>query len=261
MQYACKLLGMCIARILANTCGLPADVDVDEGVERDANVFAVTPTDHTLDDIFEMNVFRPIMSQVFDNIAKQMQEIEQTRSRLGLPIILLRSTTRQNIHMPSDVFWSVVVSPGQAVSQYYQRACMQDRSGKYAIEPCSSVVGDSVILCIQLYFDISNVIVYRDILTSLHTTLQTALCNFSSVLGFAPETRYTFLVHDEVLGWKTMEFPDAMLAMSMWEVLLRPSVRECCAVDYFRLSPIDVGERESDGVLLCTETRASTLCI
>jgi len=40
----------------------------------------------------------------------------------------------------------------------------------------------------------------------------------------------------------------------LWEVLLHPSVRECCAVDYFRLSRTDVEERESDGVLVCTET-------
>ena len=251
MHRSCELLRMCIARIFVAPSWLAAEVD--EGVERHTDVFAVTPADRTLDDIFELNVFRPIVSQAFDDIAKQMQEIEHTQSRLRLPIILLHSTTRQNIHMPSDAFWSVVVSPGQAVSQYYQRACMQDRSGHYAIEPCSGVVGDSVILCMELYFDISNVIVYRDILTSLHTTLQTALCNFSSVLGFTPETRYTFRVHEEDLGWQTVEFPDAMLAMSMRDVLLHPSVCECYAVDYFRLSPTDVEERECDGVLVSSE--------
>jgi len=243
---------MCIARVF--TAPFLFALDVDEGVERHADVFAMTAADHTLDNIFELNVLKPITSQAFDDIAKQMQDIDHTQSRRRLSIILLLSTAQQNIHLPSNVFWSVVLSTGQAFSKYYQRACMQDRSGHFAIEQCTGVIRDCVILCIKLYFNISNVVVYRDILTSVHTTLHDALCNFNCVLGFAPETRYTFLVHDEDLGWQAVEFPDAMLAMSMRGVLLHPSVRECCVVDYFRLSPTDVEERESDGVLVCSET-------
>ena len=241
---------MCIARVGAAPFLFAADPD--EGGGRLADVFATTMADHTLDGIFELNVLRPITSQEFDDMEQQMRDIDHTQSRLGLPI-LLHSTTRQNIHMPSDVFWSAVLSPGQAVSTFYQRACMQDRSGCFAVEPATGVVGQCVILCIELRFNISKVVVYRDILTDLQTTLRDALCNFNSVLGFAPETRYTFLVHDEDLGWQAVGFSDVMLAMSMRHVLLHPSVRECYAVDYFRLSPTNVEEIASGGVLVCSQ--------
>jgi len=212
----------------------------------------LVPTQHTppvLDTTFVLNVCKPILAASFSRIQLEIHEAEFKQLCLGLRIVPLEPTTREHIEFSSDLFWDVFVSPGQAVSVYYQRGCMQNILGMFAIEPGTAVVGQCVVLCIELYFNRLDLIAYRDILTTAETTLQSALCSFNRVMGFPEHTQYTFIHYDEGGGWTSVDVSPTMLALPIRSVLCQASVRESYSFDFFRLSPKHVQQCTARGGL------------
>jgi len=247
---------MCLERVVVSPCIVftpNEDDDINANPDNftwNTARFVMTDARPSLDTIFPLNVLRQVTLETLDDMNVKMYDLNDTRSRLRLQIILLDSTTRQNIEKCCDVFWSAFLSPKQAVSKYYEGACVQNTFGNFAIEPSMGVVGECVILCIELYFNMSNLIVYRDIMTTVDTTLRVALCNFNQVMGFPDNTCYTFLNHNDEEGWYHVDLSQAILGMSMRNVLRQLSVRQSYEVDYFRLSPKNIAQQDSDGILL-----------
>jgi len=109
-----------------------------------------------------------------------------------------RVNTRSDLCIQSNEFWHSVTTGGNIVSQYYQRGLSDN--GDYMLEPCTAVVGSRVILCIELYYNRSNHIVYRDIMTSIYATLGEVIADFNSFQGFEADVSYTFTTHTEEEG-------------------------------------------------------------
>jgi hypothetical protein len=140
--------------------------------------------------------------------------------------------------------------PGIDVSGYYRRcAASNDRGDRHIVEPCTGVCGEHVLLCIELFFDRSNTIVYRDVRTPLDTPLRTALAVYSQVQGLPPATAYTHMRLTAPLGWELAAFSQAMLDMPLRYLLQHPAVRDSYELDFFRLSPVAAHEN-STGILV-----------
>jgi len=103
--------------------------------------------------------------------------IGRIQAKLNIDIVELKNNTRSNLDVQSNEFWHVVTTSGNIVSQYYQRGLSEN--GEYMLEPSTGVVGSHVILCIELFFNRSNRIVYRDIVTSIYSTLGEVIVDFN----------------------------------------------------------------------------------
>jgi len=118
------------------------------------------------------------------------------------------------------------------------------------LSPCTSVVGRRVVLCFELYFNVSGLIIYRDLLTSLDAVLRDALTQFSVVQGLAHDVSYFYTRHTPEAGWHVIIIAAAMLDMCLHQVLRLLSVVNSNRVDYFRLSLMAVEESLSWGTLV-----------
>jgi len=133
------------------------------------------------------------------------------------------------------------------VSQYYQRGLSEN--GEYMLEPSTGVVGSHVILCIELFFNRSNRIVYRDIVTSIYSTLGEVIADFNRIQGFAVDVSYTYTTHTQDEGWEINPIPTSILSMRLDRVLRLSAIQNSNNVDFFRLSPQGVEEDEFSCVL------------
>jgi len=216
-----------------------------------------TPTafNAPLDGIFELNVLRALTPEECSDVRREVQAIHKLQSQVPFDIMRLDVTTRHEFpdatDAMSDGFWSSHETqwPRDStstvyVSKYYQRSCWHEDLQDYTLEPCTGVVGTRVILCIELFLDQSNVILYRDILTTLETTLRQALAEFNVVQGFAHDISYSYMQFTSEQGWYLLSVSEQLLDMPLSQVLSDHSVRNCNDLDYFRLSPI--GSCESD---------------
>jgi len=140
-----------------------------------------------LDRIFEVDVRKSATPEEVEYHAKLIGRIQ---TKLSIDIVELKGNTRSNLDIQSNEFWHSVTTGGNIVSQYYQRGLSEN--GEYLLEPCTGVVGSHVILCIELYFNRSNHIVYRDIVTSIYTTLGEVIADFNRIQGFAADVSYTY---------------------------------------------------------------------
>jgi len=86
-------------------------------------------------------------------------------------------------------------------------------------------------------------------LTTDDTTLGQALASFNLVQGFPLGVLYTYLAYSEEVGWENIFLPENILAMLLKDALAHPTARVCNEVDFFRLSPANVEESETSGVL------------
>jgi len=201
-----------------------------------------------LDRIFELNVFKPTTAEQFEYYTTSSEEIQK---ELSLDVVVFDENTRGNFNILMNKFWCLSTSSGNAVSKYYQRGF--DSRREYMLEPCTGVVGSQVVICIELFFNRSNHIVYRDIMTTIHMSLGEALADFNMVMGFPVGVSYSYTRHTDEDGWEVVAIPERMLAKSLKDVLRQSCVQESNDADYFRLSPQNVDESESHGTLACTE--------
>ena len=173
--------------------------------------------------------------------------VGRIQAELHIDVVELEDHTRSDLCIQSNEFWHSVTTGGNTVSQYYQRGLSEN--GDYMLEPCTAVVGSHVILCIELYYNRSNHIVYRDIVTSIYATLGEVIADFNSFQGFEADVSYTFTTHTEEEGWKIMPIPTSILSMRLDRVLRMPVIQDSNNVDFFRLSPQSVEEDAVSSVL------------
>ena len=202
----------------------------------------------TLDQIFELNVLKPTTSEEFEYYTTSSKQIQK---ELLFDVVVLDESTRGDFNILSNKFWGPSTSSGNAVSKYYHRGF--DRRSEYMLEPCTGVVGSHVLLCIELFFNRSNHLVYRDIMTTINTSLGEALADFNMVLGLPVSVSYSYTRHTEEDRCEIVAIPECMLAMSLKDVLRNASIQNSNDSDYFRLSPQDVEESESHGNFTCTK--------
>jgi len=231
---------MCKVSAMAHCTYFPFDEIAGEdvrGFERNTPFIA-------LDRIFEVNVRKSTAPEELEYHATLIGRIQ---ADLNINIVELKDHTRSNFDIQSNEFWHSVTTAGNIVSQYYQRGLSEN--GEYMLEPCTGVVGSHVILCIELYFNRSNHIVYRDIVTSISTTLGEVLADFNLIQGFAEDVSYTYTTHTEEQGWEIILIPISILSMRLDRVLRLSAIQDSNNVDFFRLSPQIVEEDEFSGVL------------
>jgi len=231
---------MCKVSAMAHCTYFPFDEIAGEdvrGFERNTPFIA-------LDRIFEVNVRKSTAPEELEYHATLIGRIQ---TDLNINIVELKDHTRSNFDIQSNEFWHSVTTGGNIVSQYYQRGLSEN--GEYMLEPCTGVVGSHVILCIELYFNRSNHIVYRDIVTSISTTLGEVLADFNLIQGFAEDVSYTYTTHTEEQGWEIILIPISILSMRLDRVLRLSAIQDSNNVDFFRLSPQIVEEDEFSGVL------------
>ena len=101
------------------------------------------------------------------------------------------------------------------------------------LEPCTGVVGSHVVLCIELFFNRTNHLVYRDIMTMIHASLGEALADFNMVMGFPVGVSYSYTRHTDEDGWEVVAIPERMLLMSLKDILRQSCVQESNDADYF----------------------------
>jgi len=180
----------------------------------------------------------------------QRDSLENLSRKLGETILTLVDTERLDFPVNDELycggFWSsqpISNSLNESIrlSQYYTSNMITKDNFFVKTEACTIVIGGNVVLPIELYFDESDVIVYRDILTNCNTTLGGALEIFNESQGFKRGTRYTYMnnINDK---WEDFHISEHILKMKLCDVLLRNEILECNAADYFRLSPYDFDE-------------------
>ena len=235
-----------VARIMCKASATPprAYFPFDVVAAEDAREFRRNTTLAPLDGIFEVDVRKSATPQEVEYYAELIGRIQ---AELNIAMVELKEHTRSNFDVQSNEFWHSVTTAGNIVSQYYQRGLSENR--EYMLEPCTAVVGSRVILCFELYFNRSNHIVYRDIVTSIHATLGEVIADFNLVQGFAADVSYTFTTHTEEQGWELRLIPTSIMSMPLGRLLRLPVIQESNNADFFRLSPQDVEEDECSGVL------------
>ena len=164
----------------------------DDTAGEDVQDFARMAPLIALDRIFEANVRKYAGTEEVEYHEKL---IEGIKTELNIDVVELKDHTRSNFDVESNEFWASVTACGNVVSHYYQRGLSEH--GDYMLEPCTGVVGAHVILCIELYFNRSNHIVYRDIVTSIYATLGEVIADFNVAQGFASDVLYTYTTHTE----------------------------------------------------------------
>ena len=170
----------------------------------------------------------------------------------ALRIVPLRLATRDFPCDDAAGFWLPLENSDFWISQYYQRSYWQEGLQTYTSQLCTWVVGNRVVLCIKLIFDLSNVILYRDICASLDETLQAALACFNAAQQFPPHTTYTYMQHSVRDGWFVTPLHQELLSMTFRDLLAQLCVLNSNQVDFFRLSPAGVCESSVCSVFECT---------
>jgi len=217
------------------------------------------PAQIALDVVFALGVWRVTTAQRCSDVDAQAKAILDVNLHNILDIVPLLPGTR-SVCSDASPFWILAEAPGSGyathtvrVSKYYHPSYWHEGVHTYTMDPCTAVLGGHVLLCVELYFPRSNVILYRDILVSLDEPLQLALATFSSVQGFPADTSYTYLTWSALGGWYEQLVEQRLLAMPLAQVLLDTSVCNSNEVDFFRLTPNAVCESDSYGILLKLE--------
>jgi len=196
-----------------------------------------------LDRIFEANVRKYAGPQEVEYHANL---IEGIKTKMNIDVVALQDDTCSNFDVKANAFWASVTARGNVVIHHYQRGLSEQ--GDYMLEPCTGVVGARVIMYIELYFNRSDHIVYRDIVTSIYATLGEVIADFNVAQGFAPDVSYTYTTHTEEQGWDIIPISTSILSMRLDQVLRLPVIQASNNVDFFRLSPCGVEEGECRGV-------------
>jgi len=201
----------------------------------------------TLDQMYPTHVLTRASPDDVQETLAAAHCIAELEARMGAAIAGAPPGARE------DGFWDAGGAEGQghAVSRYYRRCFVADRHGvQHAVEPCTGVAGDHAVLCVELFFDRSNATVYRDVRTPLASPLALALAVFSQAQGLPAATAYTYLRHTAARGWEFGALSAETLALPVSRALQLPHVRDSYNADFFRLSPADVREDVSGGVLV-----------
>ena len=220
--------------------------------ENDEDILHVEPS---LEEIYSQVTFNFITrcSYVEAQLAQNeinRHSIEKLSAKLGETILTLVDTDRLDfpgIDEPyCGAFWyskTIVNSSNECIrlSHFYKSNMIKKENLFVMTEACTIVAGENVVIPIELFFDVSDVIVYKDILTSCNTTLGGALEMFSESQGFERGTRYTYM-HNVNDRWEDFHISEHILKMKLCDVLLRNEILECNSADYFRLSPYDIDE-------------------
>ena len=259
-------LSMCLAKFSPPQSWWYEDSETTTEVEADPLdvefPFEGPSTVTVLDDVFKFNVIQSPTAERCQEIDNEVQTIRVLHLHQVLRIVPLGVATRD---LPCDEsqkdaldFWLSCENPDNEhdksnfrVSQYYQRSYWQEGLQTYTSEPCTGVVGNRVVLCIELYFDRSNVILYRDIMTSLDETLQETLSRFNAVQQFAADVSYTYMQYCVQDGWSMKPLEQVLLCMTLRNLLSQPCILNANEVDFFRLSPEGVCESSVCGVWEC----------
>ena len=204
-----------------------------------------------LDDIFKLSVVESPTAERCRDIDVQHETVRLLRMHQVLHIVPLRLATRDFPRDDAAGFWLRIANSDSWISPYYQRSYWQEGLQTYTSEPCTAVVDDRVVLCIELFFELSNVILYRDILASLDETLHAVLARFNAAQRFPPRVSYTYMQHSERDGWFVTPLDQGLLSMPFRALFLQPSVLNSNQVDFFRLSPAGVCESSVCGVFEC----------
>ena len=193
-----------------------------------------------LDDIFKFNVIESPTAERCKEIDDQEETIRILHLHQVLRIVSLRVATRDFPGDDAFGFWSPIEKSGNEqensdfwVSQYYQRSYWQEGLQTYTSEPCTGVVGNRVVLCIELFFDQSNVILYRDIIASLDKTLQAALSRFNDAQQFASHVTNTYMQYSVHDGWFVRPLDQGLLSMTFRDLLSQPCILNSNQVDFF----------------------------
>lgn len=260
------LFSMCLAKFNPQQSQWYVDSETTTEVEADTVdiefAFETPNTIIVLDDIFKFHVIQSPTAEHCKEIDDQVQKIRALHLHQVLHIVPLGVSTRDFACGESQQnaldFWLSCEKPGNGheksdfwVSQYYQRSYWQEGLQTYTSEPCTGVVGNRVVLCIELYFNLSNVILYRDIMTSLDKTLQETLCCFNDVQKFEAHISYKYIQYCVQDGWYWKPLDQELLSMTFRDLLSQPCILNSNEVDFFRLSPAGVCESSVCGVLEC----------
>jgi len=220
----------------------------------------------SFDSVFELNLMIQLTPEEWhtelDVVQQEATATEGLETKLGTEILSLGLSMRE--HMPPyhdarqnvENFWSTALTTENPqvdstyVSRHYRQGLVQDSSGFSMLLPCTGVIESRVVLCFELFFNVSGLRVYRDLLVTLDTILRDALVVFSTVQGFAADLSYSYVGYTPQVGWNVMHFSADMLDMRLQDVLMQASVRNSNTVDFFRLSPVGVQESSMGGTFI-----------
>lgn len=202
-----------------------------------------------------------------DNITRVLHEqqenentIQQLEESLGVNIRVLVASERIKLPLApyagSHLHWiplPMTVVEGVApmyMSHPYRRAFVQISENWQRVEPCTMVVGERVVLCIEVFVSSRDVMVYRDVVVSLDTPLCDVLAATACALGQSKWTRFTYMTcgHE---GWECLHFDAIMLTMAMRDVLCLHRVQQSNTVDFFLISPVFLSERQEIEFIVC----------
>jgi len=136
------------------------------------------------------DITQVLLEQQIDNNALQM--LQQS---IGVEIRVLVVLDRGNLpsanYAGSPLHWipqTMAAAEGVAsmyLSHPYRRSFVPDSGNWQRVEPCVVVVGNRVVMCIEVFISSSDVIVYRDVVASLETTLCDVLIATACALGLS----------------------------------------------------------------------------
>jgi len=253
---------MCLERVLADNIESrsPAQEDTHVNFMRNFLLFTrrlrTVPLDHT----YDITCAKQITTEEYTSY-KAVEQYEASsvvdlQALIRCVVLPLELGMREDFPsaLPANEatvkqpkFWRHATPTSNVhVSTYYRQSVVENESGFSVIPPCTAVVGNRVLLCVELFFDKSNVVVYRDILAPLDVLLRDALSAFSLVQRFASDTLYSHIGHSQEIGWHVIGFSERMLNMPLGQVLREKPVIDSNSVDFFRISPMGV-EEHCDG--------------
>jgi len=213
-----------------------------------AAAFVAATAVDTLHAIFPTHVVRAATPADQHETAHSAPALAALGARLGQSIAgLADADERAELDAPAGAHWGPPAGACR-VSRYYSRRCAPGALA--VVEPCSGVVGGCAVLCVELFFDRSNAIVYRDVLSPLAAPLGDALREFSRAQGLPAGTAFSYMEQTAGGEWVLTVLSEHMLALPVGRVLMLPAVRASYGIDLFRLSPVGVQENSGGGVLV-----------
>jgi len=127
------------------------------------------------------------------------------------------------------------------ISRYYKNDFVLCEGTLQRTDACTTIIDCYVIIPVEIYICQIDIVVYKDILTSLSYTLGDVLESFNLTQGFPVDTDYTYtsFVSGE---WKHIRIEACMLTTCLYELLQCKNIQATNAANFFRLSPVGVDQ-------------------
>jgi hypothetical protein len=127
------------------------------------------------------------------------------------------------------------------ISRYYKNDFVLCGGTLQRTDACTTIIDCCVIIPVEIYICQIDIVVYKDILTSLSYTLGDILESFNLMQGFPVDTDYTYT---SVVGgeWQCIRIESCMLTTSLYELLQCKNIQATNVANFFRLSPVGVDQ-------------------